>query len=197
MPTYAARCSPVRVERAATRSAGVPSKTIRPPSWPGAGAEVDHPVGVSHDRLVVPDDDDRLAGVDEPVFDMDKPISKFTKKQLHDLLYREPTRARPARGSDRGCRHRVVPMPAPYSSWGPYVESSSTLAPGMRTRPVQCSQPRCPRLPALLRRRVEVHGGTNQRLQRPFVDLVVLMDVDGTPGVALEAGVEEARRVLQ
>ncbi|XQE83745.1 hypothetical protein ACN24L_03540 [Streptomyces microflavus] len=31
-PTYAARCSPVRVERSATRSAGVPSKTIRPPA---------------------------------------------------------------------------------------------------------------------------------------------------------------------
>ena len=25
-------------------------------------------------------------------FDMDKPISKFTKKELHDLLYREPTK---------------------------------------------------------------------------------------------------------
>jgi len=33
----------------------------------GAGAEVDDPVGVRHDRLVVLDDDDRLAGVDEPV----------------------------------------------------------------------------------------------------------------------------------
>src|SRR5271169_5802387 len=33
----------------------------------GAGAEVDNPVGVRHDRLVVLDDDDRLAGVDEPV----------------------------------------------------------------------------------------------------------------------------------
>ena len=32
-----------------------------------AGAEVDDPVGVRHDRLVVLDDDDRLAGVDEPV----------------------------------------------------------------------------------------------------------------------------------
>lgn len=32
LPTYAARCSPVRVERSATSSAGVPSKTIRPPS---------------------------------------------------------------------------------------------------------------------------------------------------------------------
>ena len=33
----------------------------------GARAEVDDPVGVRHDRLVVLDDDDRLAGVDEPV----------------------------------------------------------------------------------------------------------------------------------
>ena len=33
----------------------------------GAGTEVDDPVGVGHHRLVVLDDDDRLAGVDEPV----------------------------------------------------------------------------------------------------------------------------------
>ena len=33
----------------------------------GAGAEVDDPVGVGHDPLVVLDHDDRLAGVDEPV----------------------------------------------------------------------------------------------------------------------------------
>src|SRR5256885_6229628 len=32
-------------------------------AWP----EVDDPVGVGHDRLVVLDDDDRLARVDEPV----------------------------------------------------------------------------------------------------------------------------------
>jgi hypothetical protein len=55
------------VERAATSSAGVPSKTIRPPSWSGPGAEVDDRVGVRHDRLVVRDDDHRLARVDEPV----------------------------------------------------------------------------------------------------------------------------------
>src|SRR6185369_10969835 len=33
----------------------------------GPGTEVDDPVGVRHDRLVVLDDDHRLAGVDEPV----------------------------------------------------------------------------------------------------------------------------------
>jgi hypothetical protein len=33
----------------------------------GAGTEVDDPVGMRHDRLVVLDHDDRLAGVDEPV----------------------------------------------------------------------------------------------------------------------------------
>src|SRR5258706_712021 len=32
----------------------------------GAGAEVDDPVGVGHDGQVVLDQDDRLAGVDEP-----------------------------------------------------------------------------------------------------------------------------------
>jgi hypothetical protein len=33
----------------------------------GAGGEVDDPVGVRHDCLVMLDDDDRLAGVDEPI----------------------------------------------------------------------------------------------------------------------------------
>src|SRR6185503_3203975 len=33
----------------------------------GTGAEVDDPVSVRHDGLVVLDDDDRLAGIDEPV----------------------------------------------------------------------------------------------------------------------------------
>lgn len=33
----AARCAPVSVAREATSSAGVPSKTIRPPSWPAPG----------------------------------------------------------------------------------------------------------------------------------------------------------------
>jgi hypothetical protein len=37
----------------------------------------------------------------------------------------------------------------------------------------------------------------NERLQRLFIDPVALMEIDGTPGVALEAGVEEARGVLQ
>src|SRR5665809_165149 len=38
----------------------------------GAGPQVDDPVGVRHDRLVVRDDDDRLAGVDEPVEQADQ-----------------------------------------------------------------------------------------------------------------------------
>src|SRR6266516_3259968 len=47
------------------------------------------------------------------------------------------------------------------------------------------------------RGRVPCHGGANERLQRLFIDLVALMDIDGTSGVAFEAGVEEAARVLQ
>ena len=42
------------------------------------------------------------------------------------------------------------------------------------------------------RRRVQCHGGANERLQRLFINLVALMEIDGTPGVAFEAGVEEA-----
>ena len=41
-------------------------------------------------------------------------------------------------------------------------------------------------------RRVQRHGGANERLQRLFIDLVALMEIDGAPGVAFEAGVEEA-----
>src|SRR5262249_17752924 len=41
-------------------------------------------------------------------------------------------------------------------------------------------------------RRVQRHGGANERLQRLFVDLVAVMEIDRTPGVAFEAGVEEA-----
>ncbi len=66
-PTKSARCLPVRVDFDFTSSAGVPSKTILPPCVAGAGAEVDDPVGVSHDGLVMFDDDDGLAGVDEAV----------------------------------------------------------------------------------------------------------------------------------
>ena len=41
-------------------------------------------------------------------------------------------------------------------------------------------------------RNVQCHGGANKRLQRLFINLVALMEIDGTPGVAFEAGVEEA-----
>lgn len=41
-------------------------------------------------------------------------------------------------------------------------------------------------------RRVQCHGGANERLQRLLIDLVALAEIDGTPGVAFEAGVEEA-----
>src|SRR3974390_728345 len=46
-------------------------------------------------------------------------------------------------------------------------------------------------------RRVQGHGGANERLKRLLIDLVALMEIDGAPGVAFEARVEEARRVRQ
>src|SRR5437899_13010112 len=42
------------------------------------------------------------------------------------------------------------------------------------------------------RRGVQCHGGANERLQRLFIDLVALMQIAGTTGVAFEAGVEKA-----
>ena len=36
------------------------------------------------------------------------------------------------------------------------------------------------------------HGGANESLQRVFIDLVALVEIDGAPGVAFEAGIEEA-----
>ncbi len=65
-PTYAARCSPVRVERSATRSAGCPRRRSGRPHDPRR-AEVDDPVGMRHDRLVVLDDDHRLPGLHQAV----------------------------------------------------------------------------------------------------------------------------------
>ena len=39
---------------------------------------------------------------------------------------------------------------------------------------------------------VQCHGGANERLQRLFINLITLMEIDGTPGAAFEAGVEKA-----
>src|SRR5262245_36383835 len=46
-------------------------------------------------------------------------------------------------------------------------------------------------------RGVQCHGGANEVLEGLCINLVALTDVDGTPGIAFEAGVEEAFRVLQ
>jgi hypothetical protein len=40
--------------------------------------------------------------------------------------------------------------------------------------------------------RIQCQGGANERLQCLFINLVALMEIDGAPGVAIEAGVEEA-----
>src|SRR5438445_5255440 len=45
--------------------------------------------------------------------------------------------------------------------------------------------------PGSSRRNVQCDGLANERLQRLFIDLVALMEIDCAPGVAFEAGVEE------
>src|SRR4051812_47100698 len=45
--------------------------------------------------------------------------------------------------------------------------------------------------------RVQLHRGADQRLQRRLVDRLTLANVDGAADVAVEAGVEQALRILQ
>ncbi len=45
--------------------------------------------------------------------------------------------------------------------------------------------------------RVQCHGGADERLERAFIDLVALMDIDGAPRIAFEAGVKETCRILE
>src|SRR5215472_2248650 len=44
---------------------------------------------------------------------------------------------------------------------------------------------------------VQGHGGANESLQRLVVNLLALVEVDGTPRVSLETGIEEPCRILQ
>jgi hypothetical protein len=39
---------------------------------------------------------------------------------------------------------------------------------------------------------VQRHGGSNKSLQCLLVNLLALVEVDGAPGVAIEAGIEQA-----
>ena len=47
------------------------------------------------------------------------------------------------------------------------------------------------------RRRVQFDSGVDEGFERLFIDLVAFLKVDGTASVAVEAGIEEARRVFQ
>ena len=66
-PTYAARCSPVSVDRVGDQVGGRALEDDPAAVVTRTGTEVDDPVGMRHHRLMVLDDDDRLTGVDEPV----------------------------------------------------------------------------------------------------------------------------------
>ena len=46
-------------------------------------------------------------------------------------------------------------------------------------------------------RLIEIGGGADERFERALVDLVALIDVDRASHVAFEAGVEQARRILE
>src|SRR5262245_14273341 len=56
---------------------------------------------------------------------------------------------------------------------------------------------RSPRCRLALALEIERDCSTNEIFQGGLVDLFAFVDVDGTPDISLEAGVEETRRVLQ
>lgn len=43
---------------------------------------------------------------------------------------------------------------------------------------------------------IERHGRADQRLESLLVDLVAFVEIDGAPGIALEAGIEQALGVF-
>src|SRR5581483_9904363 len=59
------------------------------------------------------------------------------------------------------------------------------------------NQMKCRRTRRRSPRLVQRDGGPDERLQGLLVDPVALPEVDRAPHVAVEAGIEEARRVLQ
>src|SRR5215469_764741 len=61
----------------------------------------------------------------------------------------------------------------------------------------QADLPTTPRGLAMDCGHVQGHGGANESLQRLLVYLLALVEVDGTPGVPVKTGVEQARRILQ
>src|SRR5262249_36536180 len=70
------------------------------------------------------------------------------------------------------------------------------------SRPASCASATTPRtstscsaISPLSSGLVESHRGANQRLEGPFVELAALVEVDRSPRVPAEAGVEQARRV--
>ena len=65
------RYAAVSVSAPAASSAGVPLKTIRPPCSPGPGPDVEDAVGREHDLRVVLDDQQRVAGVAQPLHHLD------------------------------------------------------------------------------------------------------------------------------
>src|SRR5213075_1164148 len=69
---------------------------------------------------------------------------------------------------------------------------------GRRYGRVKLVGPLAARSPGLrLALEIERHCSADEILQGRLIDLVAFVDVDGAPGIPVEAGVEQTRRVLQ
>jgi len=93
--------------------------------------------------------------------------------------------------------HRsMIRAVAPRMYWTLFLNGELRRSTGQRTQyPLAQVGPlrRCLRLrPFGSFRHIQCRGGANERFQRRFINLFALMKIDGTPGIAFEAGVEKA-----
>src|SRR5678816_3046086 len=104
-----------------------------------------------------------------------------------------------AAASGRSGRMRQSFQGFTAESWGDSVASRTNVAIQRMVSSRPALLHKLGRPPGLLLGRglIEGHGGPNERLQRRLVDLLALVEVDRAPGVALETGIEELRRVFQ
>jgi len=90
-----------------------------------------------------------------------------------------------SRGSATRIRRSRPPPPRARPEAGDRPRRHLLSRGGRRQHPHPCSL-------AAGRRLVLGHGGPNESLQSPLVQLVAFVEVDGAPDVAFETGIEEA-----
>ena len=123
----------------------------------------------AHDRLIRPDR--------STVHSRDQPGQTLGR----------PTPAMPRRSSVRGSEGSKPPHP-------PCVWSGQARHPA---DDAACKARAVPRSLLVARGQIQRHSLFDECLERPVIDFLAIMNVDRTTGITFEAGVKQARGVLQ